>query len=304
MTEYESENQENFLPINKFCFIEDEYYGNHSTQSNEINIQMPSNDLSFKDPLYFTSWVSTFNTNETSKIKSLESVSLQSNNCETETFHKEASNCLNTSNHNIELYNNLDAKKIKGKARGSKICQEKYDEVQETYGLIPRKYKPDGVFKKIKVHFLKFLKLRMSSIKENITSLNGYKDFENIDQNIVTKVNIEIEAKLLLLNPYQFYMEYGSEYNKILIEKVCKEVNDDLKYFLTSPLYIIYGEDYLNSCYFEKSFKKIKENQKNSTIYCELYYELATKYYVDYYMSTEQNFKRKLPNTSQSQSMD
>lgn len=184
--------------------------------------------------------------------------------------------------------------KITGKSRGAKPCSFIYEDVIENFKGIPRKYQQDGIFKKIKVHFLKYVKKilnrKLNEIASNHPYIKIYEIFNNLDNKTISTISIKSECKFINSNLLEIYKADKSKINIYLIELLYEYSDKNFKEFLISPLKEIYS-NYLKTDEWKIIIEKVKYNKKNDELYTKLFTELS-KIYVYYFNWTLHNERK------------
>lgn len=167
---------------------------------------------------------------------------------------------------------------------------------------VPQIFRPDGIRKKIKTHFFKWIK---NELEIKLRKIPGYEKnkFERLNQKLINKINIEFNHDLMIKNVFQIYTEDSKE-NKKLIENLTihsyfNNIEEDLL-FLKSTLFYLYG-DYLNSAQFitdyenlEKEYIDLKKQENNPKLkkFYDSYlktYKKFSEIFAIYFMTTKPN---------------
>jgi hypothetical protein len=177
--------------------------------------------------------------------------------------------------------------------------------------IVPHLFRKDGIRKKIKTHFFKWIK---KNLDQKIKEATGDKKlkFKKLEQNTIANINLKFNSDLLQKSVFQVYNE-DCEKNKKLMqmlrEKIIsqkeKEKISGLKEsleFLDTPLHSLYNK-YFKSKQYKKDFKKIKkklnylieeeeteEDKEFILLYLKIY-EIFSENFVNYYMETLPNHR-------------
>jgi hypothetical protein len=166
--------------------------------------------------------------------------------------------------------------------------------------IVPSLFRKDGIRKKIKTHFFKWIK-KLSD--EKIIEVPGDDEkskFKKLNQDTISNINLEFNSVLFKKTVFEVYYEDCKE-NKKLIQILLKN-NKEILHFLNTPLYLLY-KDYLVSKEFKKDFKKIakkiknlkeeakcEEDKKIISLYLEIY-QVFTKNFENYFIETSPNHR-------------
>ncbi len=193
---------------------------------------------------------------------------------------------------------NFNIKLNKGKNSDLKIGDEVYEKIKIKYQNIPRKYKPDGVRKKIKVHFLKYIK---EILDKFLSELKIKSKLEKLNQKIISKVNIKVMHQFLIDEVSNIYQKDENDYNKNLVRQLLNSNREDIKMFLITPLWSHY-DSYLVSHYYQKHFYKLVQKESDDD-YLELYQEFAGNFIL-YFFSTDPNTRSDETNKKRKKQME
>jgi hypothetical protein len=230
------------------------------------------------------------------------------------------------SDENLKNDENIKNDKKKGKSNSlPKQAEDIFLKVKTHYenknDKIPHLFRMDGIRKKIKTHFFKWIKKNLDQKIFQLTKNKKLK-FKKLEQNTIANINLKFNSDLLQKSVFQVYdkdceenrklMQMLSE--KIILKKETEKENEKiLKFeefkesleFLNTPLYLLYTKYFYGNQY-KKDFKKIqkkinylieeeetKEDKRFILLYLKIY-EIFSENFVDYYMKTLPN-KRSFP---------
>jgi hypothetical protein len=168
--------------------------------------------------------------------------------------------------------------------------------------IVPHLFRKDGIRKKIKTHFFKWIKKNLDRKIKEATSEKKLK-FKKLNQDTIKNINLKFNSDLLQKTVLEVYDKDCEK--KDLIEILLKNSNKEISEFLKTPLYLLYN-DYFYGNQYKKDFKKIQkkinylieeeeteEDKEFILLYLEIY-EIFSENFVDYYMKTMPN-KRSFP---------
>jgi hypothetical protein len=208
------------------------------------------------------------------------------------------SNVNSTAYEKPKTYTEVDYKKKAPRKRASKIQKSNAKVVSR------KKHRPDGIRKKIKVHFLhNYIKGFLNEKLQFHYPGKNYM-FNKLDKKTVSKIDIKFNCLFLQCTVKDvFSRKNACEKEKVKDEWINKTqmkrledkiaYDEELKYFLNSSLAFIYGEKYRSSTLFEDYSLKIRNKYEDP--YSEDYNELA-KDFISYYLTTKANSERKAKN--------
>jgi len=176
-----------------------------------------------------------------------------------------------------------------------------YTKLKEYYSELPAIFRLDGIRKKQKTHFFKWIK---RILDQKIAKISGYKktQFKKLNQNCIAKADLKFNSALFKKTVCEVYFDDSVENNnlmQVLINNYNNEECDTLMLLLDTPLYQVY-DLYLESPEFKSDFKKIERKTRKEAddsdpqekqyllLYLEVY-RILSREFVNYYMSTVPN---------------
>ena len=192
--------------------------------------------------------------------------------------------------------------KSKGLPEGVSII---YKELKKHLGKLPAIFRPDGIRKKNKTHFLDWLKKYLEEKLVKIPNFERSK-FKKLNQKkCIAKPDVESNSSLLSKPAYKVYYE-DSNQNKQLMKALYNTYNfpdrDILMLFLKTPLSEVYYM-YLESSEFQADLQDIEDETVRKHLneaspqdkpyilrYREVY-EIFSRDFVNYYMGTGPNYR-------------
>jgi hypothetical protein len=198
----------------------------------------------------------------------------------------------------------------KGKSKGLPVEVESfYALLDEHFQKRPSIFRPDGIRKKQKTHFLNWLKKLFEKKLVRIPNFERTK-FKKLNQNTLSNINLSFNSSLLNKPVYKVYNDDDSLQNKQLMEALYNTYNipdrDNLMLFLETPLWEVYYM-YLESSEFESDLieienKTVRKHLNEASLRDKPYilryreiYEIFSREFVKYYMGTAPNKKGTSP---------
>jgi hypothetical protein len=219
---------------------------------------------------------------------------------------------------NSKIDENLINDKKKGKSNPlPEEAEDIYFKVKLHYEnkneIVPHLFRMDGIRKKIKTHFFRWIKKTLDQKTKEATGDKKLK-FKKLEQNTIANINLKFNSDLLQKSVFQVYNEDCEENKKLMqmfSEKIILEnekekekisgLEESLE-LLDTRLYSLYNK-YFKSKQYKKDFKKIKkkinylieeEETEDDNRFILLYlkiYEIFSENFVDYYMKTMPNHR-------------
>lgn len=213
----------------------------------------------------------------------------------------------------------------KKKGKSTNICENaetKYWRVKLHFDQknqkMPFLFRKDGIRKKIKTHFFKWIKKLLDKKNEQLfkgdVSEKKIK-FKKLHQDTISSINLNFNSILLQQTVYEIYHK-DCKQNENLIEKLKKKMSETEEFSTSkiscTPLSLLYN-DYLHGPQFAKDLKKIEkdiheqqeqaepEDKEFILLYVDIYKEYC-KFFVDYFTKTLANQRSKPTNKKRSES--
>ncbi len=190
----------------------------------------------------------------------------------------------------------------------SEKAEGKYWRVKHYYEQTKRKmpflFRKDGIRKKIKTHFFKWVQ---KNLDKRLQKLLGDKKvkFKKLNQDTISSINLKFNSSLLLKTVYEVYTADCKE-NEYLIEKLKQEkttsnTKESQKYKIDDRLCDIF-QDYLNNKQFYKDLRNIEKDielqaqaEPEDREYISLYMDIYKEYsacFVEYFTRTLANDRK------------